>query len=107
TTSARSCAPCSATWRSDPTGLSAPKTLTRPPRGDRGRPVYPWSIMSTPLLEQVRTALGTVNDPEIKRPITDLGMVDSLDVDAAGRVRLTVLLTVAGCPMTDTINRDE
>jgi ATP-binding protein involved in chromosome partitioning len=62
--------------------------------------------MSTPLLEQVRTALGTVNDPEIKRPITDLGMVDSLDVDPAGAVRVTVLLTVAGCPLKDTINRD-
>src|SRR3954465_12314395 len=62
--------------------------------------------MSTPDLEQVRAALGTVNDPEIKRPITDLGMVDTLDVDAAGAVRLTVLLTVAGCPLKDTINRD-
>src|SRR3954470_11708671 len=62
--------------------------------------------MSNPLLEQVRTALGTVNDPEIKRPITDLGMVDSVEVDDAGAVRLTVLLTVAGCPMKDTITRD-
>jgi ATP-binding protein involved in chromosome partitioning len=62
--------------------------------------------MSTPDLEQVRAALGTVNDPEIKRPITDLGMVDTLDVDAAGAVRLTVLLTVAGCPLKDTITRD-
>ncbi len=62
--------------------------------------------MSTPLLEQVRAALGTVNDPEIKRPITDLGMVDTLDIDPAGAVRLTVLLTVAGCPLKDTITRD-
>ena len=62
--------------------------------------------MSNPLLEQVRTALGTVIDPEIKRPITDLGMVDSVEVDDAGAVRLTVLLTVAGCPLKDTINRD-
>jgi ATP-binding protein involved in chromosome partitioning len=62
--------------------------------------------MSTPLLEQVRAALGTVNDPEIKRPITDLGMVESVDVDATGVVSLTVLLTVAGCPLKDTINRD-
>ena len=43
--------------------------------------------MSTPLLEQVRTALGTVIDPEIKRPITDLGMVDSVEVDGPGVVR--------------------
>jgi ATP-binding protein involved in chromosome partitioning len=62
--------------------------------------------MSAPLLEQVHAALGTVNDPEIKRPITDLGMVDTVEVDAAGLVRLTVLLTVAGCPLKDTINRD-
>ena len=62
--------------------------------------------MSTPLLEQVRTALGTVIDPEIKRPITDLGMVESVEVDGPGMVRLTVLLTVAGCPMKDTITRD-
>lgn len=62
--------------------------------------------MSSPLLEQVNAALATVNDPEIKRPITDLGMVDSVEIDDTGHVRLTVLLTVAGCPLKDTINRD-
>jgi ATP-binding protein involved in chromosome partitioning len=62
--------------------------------------------MSSPLLEQVNAALATVNDPEIKRPITDLGMVDSVEIDDAGLVHLTVLLTVAGCPLKDTINRD-
>ncbi|GAB2444615.1 Mrp/NBP35 family ATP-binding protein [Nocardioides hungaricus] len=62
--------------------------------------------MSNPLLEQVNAALATVNDPEIKRPITDLGMVDSVEIDEAGVVRLTVLLTVAGCPLKDTIDRD-
>ena len=51
-------------------------------------------------------ALATVNDPEIKRPITDLGMVDSVEVDADGTVRVRVLLTVAGCPLKDTINRE-
>ena len=51
--------------------------------------------MSTPLLEQVRAALGTVNDPEIKRPITDLGMVDAVEIGDDGSVRVTVLLTVA------------
>ncbi|MGB0101827.1 MAG: P-loop NTPase [Nocardioides sp.] len=62
--------------------------------------------MSSPLLEQVNAALATVNDPEIKRPITDLGMVDTIEIDDAGLVRLTVLLTVAGCPLKDTITRD-
>jgi ATP-binding protein involved in chromosome partitioning len=63
--------------------------------------------MTAPLLaDQVRAALGSVNDPEIRRPITELGMVRSVDVDAAGRARVEVLLTVAGCPMRETITRD-
>ncbi|HEY6934692.1 MAG TPA: Mrp/NBP35 family ATP-binding protein [Marmoricola sp.] len=62
--------------------------------------------MTSPVLEQVRAALATVNDPEIKRPITELNMVDAVDVDEAGTVHVKVLLTVAGCPMRDTISRD-
>jgi len=62
--------------------------------------------MSSPTADQVMTALATVNDPEIKRPITDLGMVDSVEVADDGTVRVTVLLTVAGCPLKDTITRD-
>src|SRR4051794_15869667 len=53
----------------------------------------------------LQSALATVNDPEIKRPITDLGMVESVEVEG-GTVRLTVLLTVMGCPLKDTIDRD-
>ena len=59
-----------------------------------------------PLLPRIRAALHTVNDPEIKRPITDLGMVDSLEVDADGQARVRVLLTVSGCPMRETLTRD-
>ena len=62
--------------------------------------------MTSPVLEQVNAALATVNDPEIKRPITDLGMVESVDLDDTGKVAVKVLLTVAGCPLKDTINRD-
>jgi ATP-binding protein involved in chromosome partitioning len=62
--------------------------------------------MSTPTQQQVMDALATVNDPEIKRPITDLGMVDSVAVGDGGAVSVHVLLTVAGCPLKDTINRD-
>jgi len=58
------------------------------------------------LLEQVNAALATVNDPEIKRPITELGMVESVAVSDTGVVNTKVLLTVAGCPLKDTINRD-
>lgn len=55
--------------------------------------------------ELVREALGGVNDPEIKRPITELGMVDGVTIgDTEITVRL--LLTVSGCPLKDTLNRD-
>ena len=60
----------------------------------------------TPSLEQVTAALARVNDPEIKRPITELGMVDDVAVSEQGAVHVKVLLTVAGCPLKDTINRD-
>jgi len=62
--------------------------------------------MSTPTLEQVNAALATVNDPEIKRPITEINMVDSVVIGEDGRVSVKVLLTVAGCPLKDTITRD-
>jgi ATP-binding protein involved in chromosome partitioning len=62
--------------------------------------------VSSPLLDRVNAALATVQDPEIKRPITELGMVDSVSIDDAGLVSVKVLLTVAGCPLKDTINRD-
>jgi len=62
--------------------------------------------MSTPTREQIDVALAGVNDPEIKRPITDLGMVESVEIADDGAVQVTILLTVAGCPMKDTINRD-
>jgi ATP-binding protein involved in chromosome partitioning len=62
--------------------------------------------MSSPALDQIQAALATVNDPEIRKPITELGMVESVDVDGSGGVAVTVLLTVAGCPMKDTITRD-
>ncbi|MBE1587547.1 ATP-binding protein involved in chromosome partitioning [Nonomuraea angiospora] len=51
-------------------------------------------------------ALGTVIDPEIRRPITDLDMVKSIDIAPDGVVRVGIFLTVAGCPLKDTIRRD-
>ncbi|MFI7452482.1 Mrp/NBP35 family ATP-binding protein [Nonomuraea sp. NPDC049714] len=59
-----------------------------------------------PTQEQVTAALATVIDPEIRRPITDLGMVKSIDIAADGKVGVGIYLTVSGCPMKDTIRRD-
>lgn len=52
--------------------------------------------------EAVRSALDGVLDPEIRRPITELGMVKGIDVDG-DHVAVTVALTTAGCPLRSTI----
>lgn len=62
--------------------------------------------MSTPTPEALDAALASVIDPELRRPITELGMVDSVSADAAGTVHVAVLLTIAGCPLRDTITAD-
>ncbi|MEX2290650.1 MAG: Mrp/NBP35 family ATP-binding protein [Mycobacteriales bacterium] len=56
-----------------------------------------------PSAEQLTAALSTVIDPEIRRPVTELGMVKSAEVGADGTVRIGIYLTVSGCPMKDTI----
>jgi ATP-binding protein involved in chromosome partitioning len=66
-------------------------------------PAYAGFVVTS---EQVSAALAGVRDPEIHRPITELGMVKGVDVSPAGQVTVGVYLTVAGCPMRDTITRD-
>jgi ATP-binding protein involved in chromosome partitioning len=54
---------------------------------------------------QVRDALRQVNDPEIGRPIEDLGMLQAIAVEGDA-VRVDVLLTIAGCPLQERITGD-
>ncbi len=61
--------------------------------------------MTSPAVDQINAALARVDDPEIKRPITELGMVESVHVDDTGMVTVRVLLTVSGCPMKETITK--
>jgi ATP-binding protein involved in chromosome partitioning len=77
--------------------MQEPQTLERRPQSNT--PDHPW----VPL---VARALDAVNDPEIKRPITELGMVNAIDILAGGGVRVEILLTVSGCPLKDTLRRD-
>jgi ATP-binding protein involved in chromosome partitioning len=64
------------------------------------------SPLAPPTAEQITKALDGVLDPEIHRPITELGMVKNVEVGPGGAVRVEVWLTVAGCPMRDTITRE-
>src|SRR4029077_3961798 len=46
----------------------------------------------------VRGALAKVIDPELRRPITELGMVKDVTVDADSGVHVEVYLTTSACP---------
>ncbi|HET8607998.1 MAG TPA: Mrp/NBP35 family ATP-binding protein [Gaiellaceae bacterium] len=48
--------------------------------------------------EQIMAALGNVIDPELRKPVTELDMVRSIEIDG-GQVTVTIALTVAGCPL--------
>ena len=50
-------------------------------------------------------ALATVQDPELRRPITELGMVESARI-IGSVARVKVLLTIAACPLRNTIVAD-
>jgi ATP-binding protein involved in chromosome partitioning len=65
--------------------------------------------MSAPaptLDEAVTVALANVQDPEIRRPITELGMVKSVSVGPDGVAHIGILLTVSGCPLKDKLRTD-
>ncbi len=51
------------------------------------------------LRDAIYAALGTVLDPDIRRPITDLGMVKSIEIADDRSVHATIYLTISGCPM--------
>lgn len=59
--------------------------------------------MSLPKVEQLIDALRPVQDPELNRSIVDLGMVRDVQIQPSGAVSLTVVLTIAGCPLRNEI----
>jgi ATP-binding protein involved in chromosome partitioning len=60
-------------------------------------------VSTEPSLDALNAALATVQDPEINRPITEIGMLKSVDIRKGGVVEVGVYLTVEGCPMRGTI----
>jgi ATP-binding protein involved in chromosome partitioning len=64
------------------------------------------TLTGSPALDAVNAALATVQDPEINRPLPELGMVKDVQIGVGGdpgAVRIEVYLTVSGCPMRETI----
>lgn len=55
---------------------------------------------------RVRRHLAEVIDPELRLPITELGMVDTVEVDDHGEAHVGVKLTIEACPMRSRIVED-
>ena len=60
--------------------------------------------MSEPSRNEILRALERVIDPELKRPVTELDMVRGVEIEG-GDVRVTIALTVAGCPLRDSFEQ--
>ncbi|MEV6432034.1 Mrp/NBP35 family ATP-binding protein [Nocardia sp. NPDC051463] len=61
--------------------------------------------MSVVTEADVRGALAKVDDPEIRKPITELGMVKSIAIGADSTVHIEIFLTTAGCPLRTEITQ--
>src|ERR1700688_2169407 len=61
--------------------------------GMSGMPQTPTELESA-----VRAALTKVIDPELRRPITELGMVKGIEVGPGGDVHVEIYLTTSACP---------
>ena len=58
-----------------------------------------------PTKDAILAALATVEDPEINKPITELGMVEDIAIEGS-RVGVKIKLTIPGCPLKDRITND-
>jgi ATP-binding protein involved in chromosome partitioning len=61
--------------------------------------------MTTAIVERIHEALKGVSDPELHRPLPELGMVQSVEF-VNGVAAITILLTISGCPMRDRLQKD-
>jgi ATP-binding protein involved in chromosome partitioning len=61
------------------------------------------------MTEEIKSAieieLAKVSDPELHRPITELGMVERIEFQD-GLTEISILLTITGCPMRDRLQKD-
>ena len=55
--------------------------------------------------EQILEALKGVEDPEIHRSVVELNMVRNIVIDG-DRISLEIILTIQGCPLKSTIEKD-
>jgi ATP-binding protein involved in chromosome partitioning len=75
------------------------------PEGPVGGRVLRYArVEMEPSRDAILAALAGVIDPELQRPVTELDMVRDIEI-ADGVVSLTIVLTIAGCPLRDSFER--
>ena len=57
------------------------------------------------VIAEVNAALATVIDPELHKPLPELGMVESVVINS-GNLAIGILLTISGCPMRERLHQD-
>jgi ATP-binding protein involved in chromosome partitioning len=62
--------------------------------------------MSLPTEAEITEALSRVQDPELRRSLTELGMVKHVEIADTGHVSVLIALTVPGCPLKAKIEGD-
>ncbi len=61
--------------------------------------------MSQDVLSQIHAVLARIQDPELHRPLPELGMIESVRFEN-GVAELVIKLTISGCPMRDRLHSD-
>src|SRR5919197_4466798 len=104
----------SATIRPSPSATPAAVSAVRAGRRSRFRQTSDTQVTNShiatlsegmePNRDDIMRALERVIDPELRRPVTELDMVRDVEIDG-GDVRVTIALTVAGCPLRDSFQQ--
>jgi ATP-binding protein involved in chromosome partitioning len=68
--------------------------------------MHPVTTIPAPTRDDVLGVLSGVVDPELGSDIVSLGMVPAVDVADDGVVRVTIKLTIGGCPLRADIKRE-
>lgn len=55
--------------------------------------------------EEVLRALSVVKDPDLGRDLVTLGMIENIDIDEAGSVGFTIVLTTPACPVKEQLKQ--
>lgn len=61
--------------------------------------------MSVEAINAINSALATVIDPELRKPLTELGMVKNVKI-SGDTAEIDIFLTISGCPMKDRLTDD-